>query len=99
MMRSVSAPVDLVVSTIPVSAQVPSLVAATLDAPVLFDVVYDPWPTPIAAAGERAGREVVSGLDLLLAQAAGQLELMTGRSDVPLEAMRRAAEEALEGRT
>jgi shikimate dehydrogenase len=45
---------------------------------VLFDAVYDPWPTPIAAAAQRAGRRIVSGLDLLLAQAVRQFELFTG---------------------
>ncbi|RKS77749.1 shikimate dehydrogenase [Motilibacter peucedani] len=56
-------------------------VAAALRAPVrgvLLDVVYDPWPTALAAAWERAGGEVASGLDLLVHQATHQVLAMTG---------------------
>ena len=44
----------------------------------LFDVLYHPWPTPLAAAWELAGGTVLGGLDLLLHQAVIQVELMTG---------------------
>ena len=37
------------VSTIPAAAQTPDLVARCADVPVVFEVVYDPWPTPLAA--------------------------------------------------
>jgi len=56
---------------------------------VVFDVVYHPWPTALASAAEQAGAVVVPGFDLLLHQAALQVELMTGRP-APVEAMRRA---------
>ena len=62
-------------------------------------MVYDPWPTPLAAAAERSGRTVLSGLDLLVAQALNQVVAMTGRYDVPAGAMRRAAEDALAARS
>ena len=55
--------------------------------PVLFDVVYEPWPTPLAASA--GGRVLVSGFDLLLHQAALQFEMFTGLA-APLEAMRAA---------
>jgi shikimate dehydrogenase len=89
---------DILVSTVPTSAQVPELLAAVAEIPVVFDVVYDPWPTPLAAAAERSGRTVLSGLDLLVAQAINQVVAMTGRHDVPAGAMRRAAEEELAAR-
>ena len=89
---------DVVVSTVPASAQVPELVAAVADIPVVFEVVYSPWPTPLAAAAERSGRTVLTGLDLLVAQAVNQVVAMTGRHDVPAGAMRRAAEEELAAR-
>jgi shikimate dehydrogenase len=81
---------DILVSTVPASAQVPELLAAVAEVPLVFDVVYDPWPTPIAKAAEQAGVRVVSGLDLLAHQAALQVELMTGDQVSP-QLLRRAA--------
>jgi shikimate dehydrogenase len=46
---------------------------------LLFDVVYAPWPTPLAQAWTEAGGAVSGGLDLLVHQAVGQITLMTGR--------------------
>jgi shikimate dehydrogenase len=83
--------VDLLVSTIPVAAQREDLVAAWREVPALFDVVYDPWPTPLTGAATGA---VISGLDLLVNQAAPQFELFTSQP-APLEAMRAAGEAAL----
>jgi shikimate dehydrogenase len=59
------------------------------DAPALLDVVYAPWPTPLAQAYQRVGAVVVGGAAMLLHQAAAQVTLMTGR-EAPLEAMRAA---------
>jgi shikimate dehydrogenase len=86
---------DLVVSTIPASAQDDQAQRLAAAASVVFDVVYDPWPTPVAQAASRAGRVLVSGLDLLVHQAARQVELMTGVPAAPLAAMRAAGEAAL----
>jgi shikimate dehydrogenase len=55
----------------------------------VFAVVYHQWPTALGSAGRQAGSVVVAGFDLLLHQAALQVELMTGRP-APVEAMRRA---------
>ena len=41
---------DVLVSTVPASAQTPELLAAVADVPLVFDVVYEPWPTPLAVA-------------------------------------------------
>jgi shikimate dehydrogenase len=90
-------PADVVVSTIPAQAQTPELVAAAASARVVFDVIYDPWPTPLAAAATAAGRLVVGGLDLLVHQAALQVRLMTGL-EAPLATMRAAGERALAAR-
>lgn len=42
---------------------------------VLFDVAYDPWPTPMAAHWSESGGRVISGLDLLVNQAVGQVRV------------------------
>ncbi|MFD4635539.1 shikimate dehydrogenase [Streptomyces sp. NPDC058284] len=64
----------------------------------LFDVLYDPWPTALAARWSAYGGAVVSGLDLLVHQAVLQVEQMTGRAPAPLAAMRKAGEHALAAR-
>jgi shikimate dehydrogenase len=82
----------LVISTLPVGAADVFATGLSGLAPapeVVFDVVYHPWPTPLAAAAAAIGAAVVGGLDLLVHQAARQVELMTGRP-APLEEMRRA---------
>jgi shikimate dehydrogenase len=73
---------DVVASTIPVEAQDESLLRSLerCDPAVVFDALYDPWPTPLATWASEAGRAVVNGLDLLCHQAALQVELMTGAS-------------------
>lgn len=89
---------DLVVSTVPKGAA-DHFAAAARDwtgGPVVFDVVYDPWPTPLAAAAAAAGCRIVSGLDLLLAQAVGQFEQFTG-VPAPRSAMRAALAAARSG--
>jgi len=71
---------DVVVSTVPaggLDAMAESLRPGRPGA-VLLDVVYDPWPTPLAAAWEAAGGTVVAGVEMLLHQAAEQVRLMTG---------------------
>ncbi|MGS2617098.1 shikimate dehydrogenase [Micromonospora sp. LZ34] len=78
---------DVVVSTVPKGVADPLADAvAWRSETVLFDALYDPWPTPLAAAARAAGCRIVSGLDLLLAQAVGQFEQFTG-VPAPREAM------------
>lgn len=89
--------VDVLVSTIPAAAQQPVVDMLVEQARVVFDVVYEPWPTPLAEAAGRAGNVVVGGLDLLVHQAKLQVQLMTGCEEVPLAAMRAAGEAALAG--
>lgn len=86
---------DVVVATIPAAAQDDALVARCADVPVVFEVIYDPWPTPIAAAA--GDRVLVSGLDLLVHQAVLQFQLFTGVPG-PLTAMRAAGEAELMAR-
>lgn len=84
---------DVVVSTVPKGAA-DGLAGSVPPTPgCLLDVVYDPWPTPLAAAWLGAGGRVASGLDMLLHQAVRQVELMTGLRP-PVEAMRAALDAA-----
>ncbi|MFE5219006.1 MULTISPECIES: shikimate dehydrogenase [unclassified Streptomyces] len=88
----------LVIATTPAGAT-DALATAVPERPTtLFDVLYDPWPTELAARWSMFGGAVVSGLDLLVHQAVLQVEQMTGRSPAPLEAMRHAGEKALAAR-
>jgi len=88
---------DLLVSTIPGAAQTPALLTACADVPAVFEVVYDPWPTPLARAVLEDGRHLVAGLDLLAHQAVGQVQWMTGRA-VSVDLLRRAGTDELERR-
>ncbi|WP_156721484.1 shikimate dehydrogenase [Streptomyces apocyni] len=88
----------LVIATTP-AGTTDSLAAAVPERPgTLFDVLYDPWPTELAARWSMFGGAVVSGLDLLVHQAVLQVEQMTGRHPAPLAAMRTAGERALASR-
>ncbi|WP_227981771.1 shikimate dehydrogenase [Nocardia spumae] len=75
--RAVCARADAVVSSVP-AAGAAGVAEAVAVAPVVLDAIYDPWPTPLAAAVQRAGHTVVSGLQMLLNQAYGQVEQFTG---------------------
>ena len=82
---------DLLISTVPAGAAdffMERAVDPRVRPSAVLDVVYHPWPTPLATAAIQAGITVVSGFDLLLYQAAGQVELMTGLAPAPLHPMR-----------
>ncbi len=89
---------ELLVSTVPAGAAdfYAERHGVTSSAPgAVLDVVYHPWPTALAQAAAQSGAVVISGFDLLLHQAARQVELMTGIKPAPLEAMRAAGQAAL----
>jgi shikimate dehydrogenase len=89
---------DVVISTVPAGA------ADDLAGQVgwhggvtVFDVLYHPWPTRLAAAATAGGATVVGGLELLLAQAVHQFEQFTG-VPAPIPAMRAALHDAAAAR-
>lgn len=89
----------LVLSTVPggaADAYADLIATGQLAADAVFDVLYDPWPTRVATAATLAGAAVISGFELLLHQAAGQVRLMTGMA-APVESMRSAGLAALGG--
>ncbi|MGO2112721.1 MAG: hypothetical protein ACTH31_14035, partial [Pseudoclavibacter sp.] len=73
---------DLVVNTIPgggaLRVRHPERVRRSA---VLFDVIYDPWPTATAQHWLEAGGRIVSGLEMLLHQAVAQVRLFTRPED------------------
>nr|WP_296767333.1 shikimate dehydrogenase [Rhodococcus sp. (in: high G+C Gram-positive bacteria)] len=78
----------VLVSTVPSAGAAP--VAAVLaHAPLVLDAIYDPWPTPLARAVESSGGTIVSGLEMLLNQAFGQVEQFSGMP-APRDVMRAA---------
>lgn len=80
---------DVVINTTPVG--VLDEVAREVLSPtgLLLDVVYDPWPTQLAACWSVMGGTIVSGLSMLLHQAGHQVTLMTGQP-APIDQMRTA---------
>ena len=94
--RSPPAAADVLVSTVTAGALDGWADDVAGRAEVVFDVVYDPWPTTLAVAAARTGARAVDGLDLLVGQAVLQVELMTGRRPSP-EVLRAAGDAALAG--
>jgi shikimate dehydrogenase len=92
---------DLLISTVPAGAAdgYADRIGASGQVPAaVLDVVYSPWPTPLAKVAFAAGAVVASGFAMLLHQAAAQVELMTGKP-APLEAMRAAGQAELARRS
>ncbi|MGH3899020.1 MAG: shikimate dehydrogenase [Pseudonocardiaceae bacterium] len=89
---------DVVISTLPPGAADVLSPQLWSTRPMVLDVVYTPWPTPLAASALGAGCRVVSGLAVLLHQAVAQVELMTGRC-APVAPMRDALDAAVRARS
>jgi shikimate dehydrogenase len=92
---------DLLISTVPAGAAdfyAERAVDPRARPCAVLDVVYSPWPTALAIAAAQSGVVVISGFDLLLHQAARQVELMTGLNPAPLEPMRAAGQSELSRR-
>ena len=92
---SAAARADVLISTLPAGVADP--IASRLaprEGQILLDVVYSPRETALRSAFERNGGIVAEGTDMLIYQAAAQVQLMTGRSPEP-DVMRRALEAEL----
>ncbi len=85
---------DLLVSTVNAGAADDRAEELAEMSAAVFDVIYHPWPTPLAQAAVARDRVVLNGLDLLVHQAVGQIELMTGQA-VPAAVLYRAGHAAL----
>lgn len=94
-LRALARSSAVVVSTVPAPAT--DVHADELaEAACLLDVIYHPWPTPLAQAVLRRGGRLATGLDMLLHQAFGQVRQFTGLA-APMVAMRDALREATGG--
>jgi shikimate dehydrogenase len=80
---------DAVIATVPPGAADDLVSRVPRQPGVLLDVAYGQGATPLTTAWRTAGGAVADGLDLLLWQAADQVQLMTGL-EAPVEAMRAA---------
>ena len=97
-LRAVSA-ADLVISTLPAGVADPLAEHMTVrEGQIVLDVVYSPRETALRSAFERNGGIVAEGTDMLIYQAAAQVQLMTGRSP-EIDVMRGALEAELARRT
>ncbi len=83
----------VVISTVP-SAAIAGMEGDLAQTPI-FDVIYDPWPTPLVTIARQRGLPAVGGHIMLACQAYGQFEWFTGET-APREAMRTALEDSLD---
>src|SRR5690606_27673873 len=90
---------EILVSTVPADAAGAVAETVVRRVGVVFDAIYDPWPTTLAARSAERDLTVVNGFDLLVHQAVLQVEAMTGVADGPLARMRAAGEDALAARS
>ena len=84
---------DLVISTLPAGVADPLAQQMEVrEGQVLLDVVYSPRETALRSSFTKNGGVVAEGTDMLIFQAAAQVQLMTGRSpntDVMRDALER----------
>jgi shikimate dehydrogenase len=63
---------------------------------IVYDMVYNPFETPLLAAAKKAAAETIPGIEMLIGQAARSFELWTG-SAMPVDVVRRKVMEVLRG--
>ena len=76
---------DAIISTVPGGSNDLEFAEEVRQSAVLFDVAYDPWPSALATAWSSVGGTVISGYDLLVHQAIGQVRVfLTGDAEQAL---------------
>jgi len=63
---------------------------------LVYDVVYNPWLTPLLRLARKAGANILGGLPMLVYQGAASFKLWTGR-EAPVDIMFNKAKEILTG--
>jgi len=62
---------------------------------LVYDLVYNPWPTPLLQLAKKAGANILGGLAMLVYQGAASFELWTGNK-APIDIMFSEAIEAFQ---
>ncbi|MFE7764916.1 shikimate dehydrogenase family protein [Streptomyces sp. NPDC057438] len=83
--------VGVVVSTLPAGAADALAPRVARSGAAVLDAACSAWPTRLTKAAGFVGGIVIEGVSPLLYRAERQIELLTGRSGVPVAAMRAAA--------
>jgi len=63
---------------------------------LVYDVVYNPWLTPLLRLAQKAGANILGGLPMLVYQGAASFKLWTGK-EAPIDIMFNKAKEVLIG--
>ena len=63
---------------------------------LVYDLVYNPWPTPLLRLAQKAGANTLGGLPMLVYQGVASFKLWTGR-EAPVDIMLNKAREILTG--
>jgi shikimate dehydrogenase len=63
---------------------------------LVYDLVYNPWLTPLLRLAQKAGANILSGLPMLVYQGAASFKLWTGK-EAPVDIMFDKAKEMLNG--
>lgn len=90
--------VDVVIATTPAGATDGLVDQSWPSERALVELLYNPWPTKLAAHALAAGAAVAGGLVVLAGQAVGQVQLFTGHT-IEVEPLRIAGEQALAARS
>lgn len=71
---------DLIINTTPGNAGEDFLPSVSQPRGVLFEVLYNPWPTKLAQAWSSSGAKVIDGIELLIHQGISQVEIFSEKS-------------------
>jgi shikimate dehydrogenase len=63
---------------------------------LVYDLIYNPWPTPLLRLAQKVGANILGGLPMLVYQGAASFKLWTGR-EAPVDTMFNKAKEILTG--
>jgi shikimate dehydrogenase len=63
---------------------------------LVYDVVYNPWLTPLLRLAQKAGANILGGLPMLVYQGAASFKLWIGK-EAPVDIMLKRAREMLTG--